>query len=101
MAWRHEGSRHERGYGYQWTKRRENVMRRDGYLCQPCMRQGRPTPADEVDHITPKSQDGTDDYDNLEAICRPCHSAKTANEARTARGARSRPTIGVDGWPVG
>lgn len=94
MAWQHEGSRHERGYGYEWTKRREQVMQRDMYLCQPCQRQGRTTPAREVDHITPKAQDGADDYENLQAICTDCHKVKTRAEKSR------RPVIGADGWPV-
>jgi len=102
MAWRHEGSRHERGYGYEWTKRRDNVMQRDGYLCQPCWRKGRPTPATQVDHIIPKSQDGTDDYENLEAICNSCHAPKSQREALEARGIKPRDRLQFDrqGRPV-
>ncbi|MCB2130917.1 MAG: HNH endonuclease [Rhodobacteraceae bacterium] len=95
MTWAHEGSRHDRGYGYRWVKLRDAIMARDGYLCQPCQRTGRATPATEVDHITPKSRDGEDDADNLQAICSPCHSAKTKGE-----NANARPLIGADGWPV-
>lgn len=40
---------------------------------------GRPT--DEVDHILPKSQGGTDDRMNLQGLCRHCHSAKTMRES--------------------
>ena len=94
MGWQHEGSRHDRGYDYQWVKRRKQILKRDGYLCQPCDRLGRPTQATEVDHIIPKAHDGEDDYDNLQAICTPCHKAKT--KAETSR----RRTIGVDGWPI-
>ena len=96
VSWDHEQSRHERGYGYRWTKLRANVLRRDDYLCQPCIKQGRVTPANEVDHITPKSKDGTDDYDNLQAICTLCHKAKTKREATHSK----RPTFGIDGWPM-
>ena len=100
-GWKGErGSRQERGYGADWDKRRLHVLRRDGYLCQQCYRQGRPTPATQVDHIVPKSQDGTDDYDNLEAICTPCHAAKTAEEAAQARGAKPKPKFDGAGWPV-
>ena len=95
MTWDHELNRHERGYGYEWTKRRAKVLERDGYLCQPCYRKGRPTPATEVDHITPKSQDGTDDYENLQAICNPCHKAKTKAESTGS----TKITFGADGWP--
>jgi 5-methylcytosine-specific restriction protein A len=94
MTWRHEGSRHERGYGHQWVKLRGHILRRDDYLCQPCLRQGRPTQATQVDHIIPKAQDGTDDPENLQSICEPCHKAKT--KAETSK----RPVIGADGWPI-
>jgi len=43
------------------------------------------TPATEVDHIVGKAQGGTDAADNLEAICKACHQAKTASEALAAR----------------
>ena len=53
----------------------------------------------QVDHITPLSKGGTDDRDNKQGICKPCHDAKTAREG----GYETRPkvTIGVDGWPIG
>lgn len=69
-------------------------MRRDQYLCQPCKRQGRPAQADEVDHIVSKANDGTDDYDNLQAICTDCHKAKTKAETS------GKVKIGPDGWPL-
>lgn len=98
----HKTSRHARGYGSQWVRTRDAILTRDGYLCQPCQRNGRPTPATQVDHIVPKAKGGTDDPDNLEAICRSCHDAKTAQEAAEAQGRTWRPkrTIGADGWPV-
>ena len=78
--WRHAGSRHERGYGSKWVKTRALVMQRDMHLCQPCLTNGRPTPATQVDHITNKAQGGTDDMSNLQAICDDCHLAKSAND---------------------
>jgi 5-methylcytosine-specific restriction protein A len=97
MAWDHQQSTTERGYGWRWQNLRKHVMRRDMYLCQPCQRKGRPTPATEVDHITPKSQDGTDDMENLEAVCTSCHQAKTAREAT---GSKDRPAFDKDGFPI-
>lgn len=76
------GNRHERGYGNAWTKRRDHILRRDCGLCQVCKRAGRVTIATEVDHILPKAQGGTDDDENLQAICRACHQTKTGNERR-------------------
>lgn len=61
------------------------VLMRDGGLCQPCRRDGRVTPATEVDHIVPKAEGGTDSHDNLQAICTACHREKTQQEATRAR----------------
>ena len=75
------GSRHERGYGYAWEKLRAQIMKRDGYQCQECKRQGRLTAARDVDHIVNKARGGDDDPANLQALCRPCHVAKTQAES--------------------
>lgn len=103
--WQHATqSRHERGYGSAWVKLRNWIMKHDGYLCQPCKRVGRVTPATEVDHIIPKSQGGEDDADNLEAICTDCHKDKTACEATLGKGGtpRQRTRFDAEGrviWP--
>jgi len=76
------GTRHQRGYGAEWDRKRERILARDGGLCCPCRRIGRVTLGREVDHTVPKARGGTDDDDNLQTICRPCHKAKTAAEAR-------------------
>lgn len=76
------GNRHERGYGYAWEQLRERIMLRDHGLCQPCKDNGHVTRADQVDHKTPKAHGGTDDESNLQAICTPCHRAKTSSESR-------------------
>jgi 5-methylcytosine-specific restriction protein A len=82
---RRRGSRHERGYGAEWTKKRDQIMERDGGLCQTCARAGRVTLAYAVDHKVPKFEGGTDDDENLEAICKPDHVIKTAKENQRAR----------------
>lgn len=98
--WHNKGSRHERGYGWQWVKTRDRILQRDGYLCQPCIKQGRPTPASQVDHVTPKFKGGTDDDDNLQSICKDCHDAKTKAESAEAQGRKPKVKIGLDGWPA-
>lgn len=55
-------------------------MQRDAGLCQPCLRSGFTVLASAVDHVVNKAQGGTDDEDNLQAICGECHKAKTARE---------------------
>lgn len=79
------GSASSRGYGAAWRRLRDAVMQRDGGLCQTCREQGRVTVAVQVDHIVPKTDDGTDDESNLQAICADCHKSKTAKEALRAR----------------
>lgn len=71
-------------------------MQRDKRLCQPCLKEGRVTAANAVDHIVQKAAGGTDDLDNLQAICRACHLDKTM----TDNGRRKKTTIGLDGWPT-
>lgn len=73
-------SRHERGYGAEWSKLRRQVLRRDKGLCQSCRRAGRATVATEVDHIVAKARGGLDELSNLEALCQSCHRNKTALE---------------------
>ena len=92
--WDHDKSAHERGYGWQWKKLRRAILERDGYVCQPCLDKMRITPASEVDHIIPKAKGGTDDPDNLQAICEICHREKTAKE----NGAKPKGSE-VDGTP--
>ena len=36
--------------------------------------------ASEVDHITPRRAGGLDEEENLQALCKPCHSRKTRAE---------------------
>lgn len=85
-----------RGYGAAWQRLRGVILGRDGGLCQVCAREGKVTLATQVDHIKPKAKGGSDDPDNLQAICVPCHEAKTAaDEGRTIRR-----QVGLDGWPV-
>jgi 5-methylcytosine-specific restriction protein A len=54
--------------------------------------------ANQVDHITPKANGGTDNAENLEAICEPCHKAKTARD--NGKEYKPKHTTAIDGWPV-
>ena len=96
QPWEGQGSSAARGYGYRWRKIRERILKRDMYLCQACLRKNRATPATEVHHIKAKAQGGTDDQDNLEASCSPCHREADLRN----RGHQPKVRIAVDGWPV-
>ena len=50
---------------------RRAVFVRDNYECQYCGR-----PAENVDHIVPKSRGGRHTWDNVVAACRPCNARK-------------------------
>jgi 5-methylcytosine-specific restriction protein A len=54
-------------------------------LCRSCRGQGKIVAATEVDHIVPKQDGGADAFDNLQPLCKPCHSRKTLGEQRRRR----------------
>lgn len=56
--------------------------------CVVCARAGRQTRATIRDHIVNLAEGGPDDATNTQAICGPCHRAKT--QAESARGVRRR-----------
>jgi len=77
----------QRGYGYDWQKRRERILSRDAGLCQikgPSCR----FVASEVDHNVSKARarelgwtaDQTEGDSNLQAACSTCHKEKTHAE---------------------
>jgi 5-methylcytosine-specific restriction enzyme A len=85
-AWRTSaGSASSRGYGSTWRRLRAIVLGRNP-ICVLCGR----APATEVDHRVPKAQQGPDDLANLQAVCGPCHDAKSAAEGSAGVQAKRR-----------
>jgi 5-methylcytosine-specific restriction protein A len=72
----------ERKRGYSGVKDRNRIRKRDCGLCQECKRQGRVAAGHQVDHIIPLWAGGSDEDNNKETLCIPCHDAKTAREAK-------------------
>ena len=69
--------RKQEGYDGIWEKLRKIVLNNEP-LCRICRAEGRITPATEVDH-----KDGNvwnRNLDNLQPLCKSCHSRKTATE---------------------
>ncbi|MBS4008076.1 MAG: HNH endonuclease [Clostridium sp.] len=66
-------------YGSAWRKVRKRYIAAHP-LCENCLEQGQVTPAQEVHHVKPLSQGGTNDYGNIRATCTSCHSSITARE---------------------
>ncbi|WP_410498137.1 HNH endonuclease [Chitinibacter sp. S2-10] len=67
------------------TKRWQDLrvlMLRANPLCVECRKEGRLTAAAHVDHIRPHRGDEALFFDerNLQGLCKPCHSRKTAAE---------------------
>ncbi len=63
-----------------WQVVRQHHLSRHPY-CVFCEIYGRKTGATEVDHILPVRKGGDPyDPDNLQSLCKSCHSRKTASE---------------------
>lgn len=56
---------------------RAQILARDGYRCKMCGRTKEEVPL-EVDHIIPVADGGTDELNNLAALCRECKRGKSA-----------------------
>ena len=54
-----------------WFRLRAQILERDNYVCWMCK-----GTATLVDHLTPVSQGGTSNPDNLAAACKPCNDRK-------------------------
>ena len=72
---------HQRGYGYRWQQARAGYLRKHP-LCVHCEATGRVTVATDLDHIVPHKGDMDVfwDFTNVQGLCKPCHSRKTAGE---------------------
>jgi len=64
-------------YGSAWRKIRARFLVAHP-LCEKCREAGRLTAATEVHHILPLAHGGTNDEQNLMALCKSCHSRITA-----------------------
>lgn len=70
-----------RGYDAQWRRFRLVYLKRNP-LCRHCKQRGEVRSATEVDHIEPLRDAPHRKYDeeNLQGLCKTCHSIKTAAE---------------------
>lgn len=87
------GTRPRRLTGRRWYAMRRQVIAEQKGRCAHCGCVL--VDAWALDHITPHSKGGSDDRENLQGLCPPCHDKKSAKD----RGWRKQ-AIGVDGWPV-
>jgi 5-methylcytosine-specific restriction protein A len=76
-----------RGYGAAWRQLRANAMASialsQGWpyaLCETHLKRGERVKASDLDHKVSRKLGGTDEPNNLQALCHSCHSRKTAKE---------------------
>lgn len=78
------------------AKQRAKVKGKKLYTCEQCQQQ---TDAVQIDHIVPVAPwSSWDEYvaklfcepDNLQALCRECHGAKTKRENKARKGKRCK-----------
>lgn len=78
-AW--EGSTHKPTNTQAWRILRRQVIQRDDGYCQQCGAAG----SNQVDHIVPLAEGGTDALENLQLLCDPCHRKKSAYDGVRGR----------------
>jgi len=59
-------------YGNNWRRIRALYVKQHP-LCERCLKEGRITPVDEVHHILPVRQGGSNAFSNLMSLCHSCH----------------------------
>ena len=80
-----------------WRRFARRVLLDERPLCRICEDAGRSVLAEHVDHIVPLSEGGEAlDASNLQPLCAPCHSRKTAAD----QGKRVSWGCGLDGIPI-
>ena len=75
-----------------WGAIRKRILKRDNYECQMTTPLGVCRAwANQVDHITPASLGGSDQPDNLRALCHDHHKIKSSSEGGKAAQAKRIP----------
>lgn len=72
-----------------WPRRRNHVLKRDGYQCTATQIDGARcrAKATDVDHIIADSEGGSDEYENLTSLCGWHHLRKSSSEGGAASAA--------------
>lgn len=69
----------------KWKRKREKILKRDGYMCQECRRYGRRVEATTVHHI--KHYDEHPELglvdSNLVSLCTACHNKAHPEKAKS------------------
>jgi hypothetical protein len=65
---------YQKGINYGFANTKAYVLNRDGYGCQHCKGKSKDKRL-EVHHIVFRSENGSDEEDNLMTLCKTCHDA--------------------------
>lgn len=78
--------------GRRWERKRQAILRRDGYMCRECRRYGRARAATIVHHVKPADEypELAWDDDNLVSLCQACHNRAHPEKSRAATAGRLR-----------
>ena len=76
---------YKRQSGRALQRKRDELFGREP-LCRSCKAKGFVTIATLRDHIKPLAEGGTDEDDNVQPLCEPCHDEKSMAERIRARG---------------
>lgn len=67
----------------EWLETRQTVLERDNYHCVKC---GKSSPPFYVHHLVARKDNGADDFDNLQTLCKKCHvQTESYGRNRTGR----------------
>jgi len=88
------------GYPPNWDELSSKIYQRDNYTCQDCGAQGGYAGDVELHahHITPKSQGGTHEPENLITLCASCHNDQHDFQITAGNGGSGKG--GIDLSPV-
>jgi len=78
-----------RRYGRAWKKLRAHFILLHP-LCEQCKSEDRLTAAEEVHHILPLANGGTNDEGNLMALCKSCHSKITIGSTNARQNSHAK-----------
>lgn len=64
---------HKKRYGNNWSRIRNAYFKEHPY-CEICRQNGKMTKGEQVHHIKPIAEGGSNEWSNLMTLCRSCHS---------------------------
>lgn len=72
----------------KWRRKRQQILKRDNYMCQHCKRYGKAVQATTVHHIKHADEYPELAYDdkNLVSLCEGCHNKQHPEKAIAAGG---------------